>query len=566
MMVTMTLDATGHGTQDAGHVARPVDRASAPEAATGVPSNQALAERDTGRGTQDTPRDTVPPTPQDTSDPDPQDVPQDTAAEQDGNWLTRTARRYAARRDASRRSAEQAKMIEDAARAARDAERDRQRDALSRTAANRRASRAVTREARNETIAPIPAWMKIVGVWIDRTFGALPLLAPLIVSGYFTMNVFTDDPVSTPWLVALAITAALEGGVWKLSRIYEATLLEGDSTVGIRVAIGLYLALISGLIYGHAYYLARQDSLAAGSDNVVVDWTKWAPAAGVAAMSALGVLVWSKQARYMHRKQLRDAGQVDPRAPKFATLAWVLHFPETFGALRHSVKYRIGVPGDAVDDLRLYRAAGRPPIWPIPEGFAWINGTLFQVDPITGHQERDAKQDTSTARDTARRDATADAGQRAAGRTSGTQDTGGTTRTGHSGTQDTPDRQDSNGTAGTDHGTDDAAGDGTQDTGGTRDGDGTRDGTHDETDDFAEILKFSEHLIAVTDAYPNWQHGALPSVRKITAAIDQYRRRRDGGSYNSNATSAEVQKQLNKLRRRPELLDVMKVQQEGPTG
>lgn len=562
MMVTMTLDATGHGTRDAEHDVRPVDRASAPEATSGVPSNDALTERAAGRGTQDTARDTDPRASQDTSDPDPQDVPQDTTAKQDGNWLTRTARRYAARRDASRRSAEQAKMIEDAARAARDAERDRQRDALSRTAASRRAARAVTREARNDTIAPIPPWMKIVGVWIDRTFGALPLLAPLIVSGYFTMHVFTDDPVSTPWLVALAITAALEGGVWKLSRIYEATLLEGDSTVGIRVAIGLYLALISGLIYGHAYYMARQDALAAGSDTVVVDWTKWAPAAGVAAMSALGVLVWSKQARYMHRKQLRDAGQVDPRAPKFATLAWVLHFPETFGALRHSVKYRIGVPGDAVDDLRLYRAAGKPPIWPIPEGFAWINGTLFQVEPITGHPERDTAQDARTARDTERQDATASAGQRAAGRSSGTQDTGGTTRTGHSGTQDTPDRQDSNGTAGAGNGTTEVDASGTQDTDGTRDTHGTRD----ETDDFAGLLKYSEHLIAVTEAFRDWQQGDPPSVRKITTAIDRYRRAKDGGSYNSNATSAKVQEALVKLRSRPELLDVMKVQQEGPTG
>src|SRR5690349_6020846 len=82
MMDHMTLDATGHGTRDAEHDARPVDRASAPEATTGVPSDYALPERGAGRGTQDT-------DPQDTADPDPRPVPQDDGAARDGNWLTR---------------------------------------------------------------------------------------------------------------------------------------------------------------------------------------------------------------------------------------------------------------------------------------------------------------------------------------------------------------------------------------------------------------------------------------------------------------------------------------------
>jgi hypothetical protein len=609
MMVTMDTDATGHGTRDTGHDPRPVLRASNPDIRiAGVPLPAGLPDEGRRHGTRDVPQDSVPqdtPTrslisrdtprdtvPQDTSRDTPaRDTPRDTErdTERDGRpaLLSRAIDAYRTSRASRAQTTGQRKILEDASRAARDAEVDRQRDAMSRAAASRRTA-ARGRTAETQDIAPIPRWMQVAGVWIDRTFGAIPLLAPLIVSGWFTMHVFTGQPLSTPWAIALCITGALEGGVWKLSRIYEKTLLEGDSTGGIRVAIGMYLLLISGMIYGHAYYLAWTDAKASGdvdATKLVLDWSKYAPAAGVALMSFLGVMVWSKSARYQHRVKLRANGQVDPRAPKFATMAWILTPRETAGALRHSVKYRISSPETAVEDRRLYRAAGRPPIWPIPAGFAWTNGTLVQTDPLEGRDVRDAVPlgtDDRPAIGTGH--GTGQHGTRDIGHGTPARVINGTSResvpqllagrpvsehgtrdTGH-GTRDADGTRNAHGTPHFADGTADPSRDGTRDIGGTRDTDGTPTGhgTPGDTDDFADVLKYGEHLLAVTEAFPGWMEGAPPAVRKITAAIDEYRRKKDGGSYNSNGTSNKVQEFLVRLRERPELLDLMRVEQEGP--
>jgi hypothetical protein len=206
-----------------------------------------------------------------------------------------------------------------------------------------------------DDIAPMPRWMKVLGVWIDRTFGAIPLAAPLIVSGDYTMQVFTAAPINAHPLVALAATCALEGGVWKLSRLYEKTLVAGDSTIALRAGIGVYLALISGLIYWHAGATTSGNRLTAESTL---------PAVGVAVMSALGVYIWSRTARWARRRELHAMGRVDTQAPKFAAMAWVLCPVETPQALRHAVKYRIPSPVQAVESLRLFKASGRPAVWP----------------------------------------------------------------------------------------------------------------------------------------------------------------------------------------------------------
>lgn len=210
-------------------------------------------------------------------------------------------------------------------------------------------------------IAPVPQRLRWLGIWLDRTFGAVPLAAPLVVSGYYTVQVFTGEPINAPMAIALMATGALEGGLWKLSRLYEKTLVAGDSTIALRAGIGLYLAFISGLIYWHADHMAKLE----GREDIGWDWI---PAAGVAAMCALGVFIWSRTARWMRRRELHAAGRVDKQAPKFASLAWVLTPIETPKALRHAVKWRIDSPLDAVTDRRLYRAAGRPVLW---EPLAW---------------------------------------------------------------------------------------------------------------------------------------------------------------------------------------------------
>ncbi|MFI1194108.1 hypothetical protein ACH4T9_12735 [Micromonospora sp. NPDC020750] len=209
----------------------------------------------------------------------------------------------------------------------------------------------------DQDIAPIPAWLTWLGVWADRTFGALPLAAPLVVSGAYTMQVFTGDVIDAHPVIALLAACALEGGLWKLSRLYEKTLVAGDSTIALRAGIGVYIALIAGLIYWNADHAAKAQGRTELGDDAF-------PAFGVAVMCAFGVYIWSRTARWQRRRELHAAGRVDTQAPKFAALAWILTPVETPKALRHAVKYRIPSPVAAVEDRRLYVAAGKPAIWP----------------------------------------------------------------------------------------------------------------------------------------------------------------------------------------------------------
>ncbi|MFF0822438.1 hypothetical protein ACFYUR_18910 [Micromonospora haikouensis] len=245
-------------------------------------------------------------------------------------------------------------------RANRLAEATDRANAAADRAARLRATQQPTTQPTDRTdadIAPIPNRLTWAGIWADRTFGAMPLIAPLLVSGYYTMKVFTGDPISAHVLIAFLAACALEGGVWKLARLYEVTLVAGDSTMGLRFGIGIYLALISGLIYWHALHEAKaQGRTELGEDAL--------PAIGVAVMSALGVYIWARRARWVRRRELHAAGRVDTQAPKFAALAWLLCPIETPLALRHAVKYRIQSPTVAVEDRRLFVAAGRPAIWP----------------------------------------------------------------------------------------------------------------------------------------------------------------------------------------------------------
>lgn len=239
-------------------------------------------------------------------------------------------------------------------------------------------ARATAQVAATETdIAPVPQRLRWIGIWLDRTFGAVPLAAPLVVSGYYTFQVFTDQPIDAHPAIALIATGALEGGLWKLSRLYEKTLVAGDSTIALRIGLGLYLAMISGLIYWHA------DPNLEGREDIGWDWI---PAGGVAAMCALGVFIWSRTARWMRRRELHAAGRVDKQAPKFASLAWLLTPIETPKALRHAVKWRIDSPLDAVTDRRMYVAAGRPVLW-VPLSWKPDDVDTEETDPKPAGRE-----------------------------------------------------------------------------------------------------------------------------------------------------------------------------------
>lgn len=430
--------------------------------------------------------------------------------------------RFAQWRAARAGTAEQRAAEQRAARTALNAERDAAaRAAFRARTASRTAGTVHTRTA--EEIAPVPQKMLWWGVWADRTVGAIPLLAPLIVSGYFTTQVFRGDPIGAPLLVALVVTGALEGGVWRLARLYDRTLLEGDSTVGLRLGILGYLALISGLIYWHAWYHARQAAVAAhlAASQAKLGWS-WIPAAGTAVMSILGVYIWGRAARFQHRVKLRQQGKIDAQAPKFAALSWLLCPIETPRALRHATKYRIVSPQEAVYDLRLFRAAGRPRIWPV------LDGEDTEHPPRNAPARPAASATERTAAGPVPR--TVSSPERAAVPFRGVPHDG----TEHGTVHGTPAVAEHPEPA---NGTPAAAGGVPHGTGNTE----HRDGTADDPD----VLRYADHILAIADAYPAWATNP-PSVRKATAAIHAAREAR-GDTFNSMSITQQVLKVMRGL-------------------
>jgi hypothetical protein len=289
----------------------------------------------------------------------------------------RNARRLAAERTAGERNAAQAER-----NAQRDVDRrnreQARNDARMVAVRSRRNMRNGTERQSDDSLAPVPTWMRIFGVWIHRVFGSLPLVAPLVVSGYFTCKVFVDEPLNAHLAVALIVTLALEGGLYKLVTLESRTLLEGDSTIAIRVWIGIWITMIGSLIFAHAVILeATKQGLNFDTiDQVNLGWS-WIPAAGSAAFSVLGVAIYRREARFQHRVALRAKGRVDKQAPKFSLLSWLLLPWETFWAFRHAIRFRLDRPLDAINDYRYWKAAGKPKLWPDPAELI----TAGELDP-----------------------------------------------------------------------------------------------------------------------------------------------------------------------------------------
>ncbi|MEV4472782.1 hypothetical protein [Nonomuraea sp. NPDC049504] len=75
-----------------------------------------------------------------------------------------------------------------------------------------------------------------------------------------------------------------------------------------------------------------------------------------AACSLASPWLWSMHSRHLHRQDLREAGLIDPRAPKFSVLRWLLHTRETFAAFKWAVSEGVQSPHIAVDVVRTRRA------------------------------------------------------------------------------------------------------------------------------------------------------------------------------------------------------------------
>lgn len=428
-------------------------------------------------------------------------------------------KRRAEERAAARQRAEDDRAAE---QRAADDERAATSAAAGRAAARARAaSRAVTSTARSpEEIAPVPDWLQKTGVWLTRTIGTIPLLAPLCLSAYFTAHVFIDDPMTLPLWASLMATFALEGGAWRLARIYERTLLEGDSTMALRLGLVIWLSVISGLIYWHAWYQAGQ--------TAEMGWG-WVPAVVCAALSWMGIYINGRAARFQHRVMLRQAGKVDMAAPKFMMLSWGMMPWDTFFALRHAIKFRISSPVEAFEDRRHYLAAGKPAVWPpadsdVPSAVAEIVPSppaaraAGRAAPKTAHPVPPGPAVPRRALPSVPSDPAA--GGTANGTPNGTaQFAIGAAHPGANG-----------GTPAANEGANGAPRHAAQHDGTVR------------VD--AEMMSYADHVMILDEAFPAWRQSveALPSIAKAIEAIDKARRQRDpeDKGFNSSSTTRKV--------------------------
>jgi hypothetical protein len=241
--------------------------------------------------------------------------------------------------------------------------------ALSQTAAAKRKRGAVVAEVETDAeLSHIPRQMRVAGVWSDRSVASIVFLAPLAVSGYYTVKTGMDTPLNMDQGVALAFTGGLEGSVWYLLQLRGRFRLEGYSTFSLTMAIAGIITLIASMLLGHAIWQAL------GSSPISVDLpfseaslplSDLVPAVAISLMSAIGTFVASKRDTFKHRERLRAQGRIDAATPRFSSASKFWTPWETLWARRHAVKYRLSSPIVAVEDWRLWKMSGKPKVWPL---------------------------------------------------------------------------------------------------------------------------------------------------------------------------------------------------------
>jgi hypothetical protein len=164
----------------------------------------------------------------------------------------------------------------------------------------------------------------------------LPLLLPLVLvntAAIYGQAGWAYDHLIHHWLIAAAFAAAVESiGVY-LAFEAHAALMAGDASARLRAGSYLIGALAGVLNYAHfASAGYRPNPLAVT----------------FAAMSSISPWLWAIRSRSMNRARLRELGQIDPRAVRFALLRWLLFPLRTVRAFRVAVWHGIVTPAEAV--------------------------------------------------------------------------------------------------------------------------------------------------------------------------------------------------------------------------
>ncbi|MEV4246930.1 hypothetical protein AB0J63_26395 [Streptosporangium canum] len=135
-----------------------------------------------------------------------------------------------------------------------------------------------------------------------------------------------------PLLGAFGAAAVIESIAIYVGWHAHTALIEGDSVARLRAASYGIAVVVAGLNYHH----------------YAPDWLPTDKAVMFGMASLLSPWLWAIHSRHQHRSQLRTAGLIDPRAPKFSALRWILHRAETWQALKWAVRFGEQSPTAAI--------------------------------------------------------------------------------------------------------------------------------------------------------------------------------------------------------------------------
>lgn len=195
-----------------------------------------------------------------------------------------------------------------------------------------------TRQDDHQNTTRTPAsWEKAKAFWsaVHDNIGIVPLLAPLILAGYYQADLArTAFEWAFPWylLFPLSIEA---GAAWAAGN-YHRKLVVGDSTIGARTGMLAYASASGALLYWHAR----------DTDQPL------ATALAVSGMTLAAMWIWTQRAKHAKRDILRQRGLVDKQVPRFSAPRWILCPIETAHAFRWAVKHSIDDPAAALEEFR----------------------------------------------------------------------------------------------------------------------------------------------------------------------------------------------------------------------
>lgn len=197
-----------------------------------------------------------------------------------------------------------------------------------------RTSRRRTRKTSNDYARRerITQWQARAARWWHAFVLVGAIVGVNIVAIVGQVTAFQAPPFQWPMGGAIGAAAVIESIAIFVGWHAHVALIEGDSVMRLRTA-SYGIAVAVGALNYHHY------SSDWGLDDRAVMF-------GMA--SVLSPWLWAIHSRHVHRQDLRAKGLIDPRAPKFSALRWVLHRPETWQALKWAVRYGEQSPGAAI--------------------------------------------------------------------------------------------------------------------------------------------------------------------------------------------------------------------------